>query len=220
MASANQNEITTTTMTSDDQTNTTADDEATDTDEISKDELFHILQNERRRQVLRYVVNREGPFEMRSIAEQVAAWEHDTTVQRLTSDQRQRVYIALYQSHLSKLDDAGLIEYQQSRGIVEVTDMIDVVVPHIDGVENDTDSADDQETADETLPFVPAGADRGEMGYFAGATLLSLALTAGTWANVIPGAALGAVGLTLVVIAIFAATGGAMLWRQGRTTDA
>ena len=90
-----------------------------ETTDISMDEIFHILQNERRRNVLRYLRETDGPVRMRDVAEQAAAWEHDTTVEALTSDQRQRVYIPLYQSHLPKLDKAGLIEYQQKRGIVE-----------------------------------------------------------------------------------------------------
>lgn len=90
-----------------------------ETIDIPMDEIFHILQNERRRNVLQYLRDTDGPVRMRDVAEQVAAWEHDTTVQALTSDQRQRVYIPLYQSHLPKLDKAGLIEYQQKRGIVE-----------------------------------------------------------------------------------------------------
>jgi DNA-binding transcriptional ArsR family regulator len=194
-----------------------AEDEST---EISKDELFHILQNERRRQVLRYVVNREGPFEMRSIAEQVAAWEHDTTVRELTSDERQRVYIALYQSHLSKLDEAGLIEYQQNRGIVEVTDAIDVVIPHVDGIEDHaTDADDDAAAAVGPVPFASDAAPATGW-YFAGATLLSLALTAGVWSNLIPASLLGPLGLTVVVIAIFAATGVVQLGTERRDTDA
>ncbi|WP_049888851.1 DUF7344 domain-containing protein [Natronococcus occultus] len=87
--------------------------------EIPVDEIFHILQNERRRMVLEYLQETDDSVRMRDVAEQVAAWENDTTVEELTSDQRQRVYIPLYQSHLPKLDKAGIIDYQQNRGVVE-----------------------------------------------------------------------------------------------------
>jgi len=36
----------------------------------------------------------------------------------VSSDERKRVYVALYQNHLPQLDDVGLIEYDQSRGRV------------------------------------------------------------------------------------------------------
>lgn len=90
-----------------------------DDGELPVDEIFHILQNERRRMVLEYLQETDSSVRMRDVAEQVAAWENDTTVEELTSDQRQRVYIPLYQSHLPKLDKAGIIDYQQNRGVVE-----------------------------------------------------------------------------------------------------
>ena len=43
--------------------------------------------------------------------EYVAAWENDTTVERIGSTERKRVYTALRQSHLDRMADAGIIEY-------------------------------------------------------------------------------------------------------------
>ncbi|MFL9708804.1 DUF7344 domain-containing protein, partial [Aeromonas veronii] len=54
-------------------------------------------------------------------ATQIAAWEHDTTIENLTSQERKPIYIALYQNHLPKLDKYGLVDYHQSRGIVRTT---------------------------------------------------------------------------------------------------
>jgi hypothetical protein len=112
------------------------------TDGISKDDAFHVLQNARRRAVLRYLVEHDDTerFVMRDVAEEVAAWEHDTTVQQLASDERQRVYIALYQSHLPKLDEHGLIDYNQSRGVVEPKPLVAAVEPYLDeGLYADTE---------------------------------------------------------------------------------
>ncbi len=114
--------------------------------ELSTDQIFHILQNERRRNVLRYLQDTDGPVRMRDVAEQVAAWEHDTTVEALSSDQRQRVYIPLYQSHLPKLDKAGIIEYQKSRGIVERRPLADRLDPYLDPDVNDDPSTDDRQS--------------------------------------------------------------------------
>lgn len=103
-----------------------------DEQNLTPSDIFHILQNDRRRLVLRYLQGRQEPVRMRDIAEQVAAWEHDTTVEALTSKQRQRVYIPLYQSHLPKLAEAGIINYEQSRGIVERTPLADLFDPYLD----------------------------------------------------------------------------------------
>lgn len=109
---------------------------------LSKDDIFHVLQNARRRAVLRYLL--ENPdrdqFRMRTVAEEVAAWEHDTTVRHLSSTERQRVYIALYQSHLPKLDDFGIIEYDQNRGTIEPTPLLAGVSEYIEpGLHDATD---------------------------------------------------------------------------------
>ena len=97
--------------------------ESTSDDGIARDDLFHVLQCRRRRLVLKYLQEYpgDGPADMSDIAEHIAALEHDTTVDSLRSKERQRVYIALYQSHLPKMDDAGVINYNQDRGLVEAT---------------------------------------------------------------------------------------------------
>jgi DNA-binding transcriptional ArsR family regulator len=99
---------------------------------LSTDEIFHLLQSRRRRAVLRYLRDVEGPVEMRAIAEQVAAWENDTSPQAISSDERQRVYIPLYQSHLPKLDEEGIIEYDKDRGVVRKTPLAAQLVRYLD----------------------------------------------------------------------------------------
>jgi hypothetical protein len=101
---------------------------------ISKDDLFHLLQNGRRRAVLRYFASHpeQEEFNMRTVAEAIAAWENETTVEQLCSDQRQRVYIALYQSHLPKLDEYGVIEYNQSRGRIVPTPLTALFAPYLE----------------------------------------------------------------------------------------
>lgn len=101
---------------------------------LSKDDLFHLLQNGRRRAILRYfaVHPEQEEFNMRTVAEAIAAWENETTVELLTSNQRQRVYIALYQSHLPKLDDYGVIEYNQSRGLIVPTPLTALFEPYLE----------------------------------------------------------------------------------------
>lgn len=100
---------------------------------IAKDTVFHLLQNSRRRSVLRLLIACDADgVSMREVAERVAAWENDTTVSRLSSMERQRVYIALYQSHLPKLDDHGVIEYDRDRGTLRAMPLITVFEPYLD----------------------------------------------------------------------------------------
>ena len=99
---------------------------------LSTDDVFHILQTKRRRDVLRFLRDASEPVRMRDLAEQVAAWEQETTIDRLSSSERQRVYISLYQSHLPKLDERGIVEYDKDRGIVERTALATQFDPFLD----------------------------------------------------------------------------------------
>ncbi|MFC7231253.1 hypothetical protein ACFQMM_07220 [Saliphagus sp. GCM10025308] len=85
---------------------------------LPPDDRYHILQTRRRRDTLRYLRRRDEPVDVRDLAEWVAAREQETTPERLTSRQRQRVYISLYQTHLPKLDEYGVVRYHKDRGAV------------------------------------------------------------------------------------------------------
>lgn len=85
----------------------------------SRDAVFTVLSNARRRHVLRALREEDGSIELGPLAEQVAAWENETTVREITYDQRKRTYTALQQSHLPKMDEAGALEFDKGRGTVE-----------------------------------------------------------------------------------------------------
>jgi len=89
-------------------------------DDLSLDLVFEILKNSRRREVLRYLKDHRERVTLSELAEHVAAIENDTTVKALSSQQRKRVYVGLYQCHLPKLDDMDVVEFNQSRGHVEL----------------------------------------------------------------------------------------------------
>lgn len=86
---------------------------------IGLDEVFGILQNRRRRDVLRYLLEHPTETRLGDLAEQIAARECGKAVSKLDSQERKRVYISLYQCHLPKLADVGVIDYDKPRGIIE-----------------------------------------------------------------------------------------------------
>ena len=121
--------------------------------ELTRDDIFHVLQCRRRRLVLKYLqeYDGDGPATMSDIAEHIAAFEYDTTVAALRSQERQRVYIALYQSHLPKMDKAGVIEYEQDRGLVETTELTKSFDPYLVN-EPSLLSTETEEQSTEPLP--------------------------------------------------------------------
>jgi len=89
-------------------------------DELSLDLIFEILKNERRREVIRYLRDHEKQVTLSDLAEHIAALENDTDVASITSSQRKRVYVGLYQCHLPKMADMGIVQFNQNRGIVSL----------------------------------------------------------------------------------------------------
>jgi len=92
---------------------------------LPRDEAFDVLRNQRRRFVLHYLEATGDAAELGEIATRVAAWENDVAVEAVTADQRKRVYTTLQQSHLPRMDDAGIVEYDPDRGTVQPTDRAD-----------------------------------------------------------------------------------------------
>lgn len=97
------------------------------------DEVFEILKNHRRRLVIQFLNKHGGDSTLSTLAEHIAAIENDTTVQQLSSAQRKRVYVGLYQSHLPKMDEMDVVDFDQDRGTVELstnaTDVLDYLEP-------------------------------------------------------------------------------------------
>jgi hypothetical protein len=98
-----------------------------DASRLSKDVIFEVLKNRRRRDVLEYLQAAEGTVTLSELAERIAAWENDVPVSALNSTQRKRVYVALYQTHLPKMDDVGVIDYDSDRGTVELSENADLL---------------------------------------------------------------------------------------------
>jgi hypothetical protein len=93
--------------------------------DLPKSEVFEILRNERRRYLLHYLKTYDAPVELGDLATRIAAWEHDEPVEAVTSDERKRVYTTLQQTHLPKLDEAQIVEYDRDRGLVDRTEHTD-----------------------------------------------------------------------------------------------
>jgi len=106
------------------------------TREVSEDELFDVLANQRRRFAL-HLLKKEGDetIAIGDMAEQIAAWENGIDTTEITGSERKRVYTALQQSHLPMMDDAGVVRFNKNRGTVEPTPALQDVDLYMDVVE-------------------------------------------------------------------------------------
>lgn len=151
---------------------------------LPRDEVFEVLSNDRRRCALHYLKQHDGRrVELRELVDHVTAWENDTSTAEIDSTERKRVYTALRQNHLPKLEEAGIIEYEHMRGEVELTD-------HAREVEL-------------YLEFVPHN-DIPWSEYYLGLSAVGAALIAAVWFRVFPFAELSGLGLAVILVALFA----------------
>ncbi|EMA59351.1 DUF7344 domain-containing protein [Halorubrum lipolyticum] len=119
---------------------------------LEKGEIFDLLKNSRRRSIIQYLRAHDGYAELNDVAEHIAADENDITVRELSSDQRKRVYIGLYQCHLPKMDTLGVVEYDKNRGTIELQDSVSQLLAYMDPVDED----ETEETAPDREWLAPA----------------------------------------------------------------
>lgn len=86
---------------------------------VPLDTVYDILRNERRRLILHYLVSvPDHEAAIGSLATQIAAWENGIPHSAVTSTLRKRTYNTLQQTHLPRMDEAGLVDYDHHRGTV------------------------------------------------------------------------------------------------------
>jgi len=104
---------------------------------LSQDDVFELLSSPRRRYVLYHLREAKEPIELTTLAEQVAAWENETSVDEITEQERKRVYVSLYQTHIPRLDEAGVVSYDKDSGMV-------MLQPDADEIDTYLNSSDEE----------------------------------------------------------------------------
>jgi DNA-binding transcriptional ArsR family regulator len=151
-------------------------------DGLSQDEVFEVLKSPRRRYALYYLRQEGGETQLSDLTEQVAAWENETTPAALSTEQRKRVYISLYQTHLPKLDEANIVDYDRDEGIVRLGDRasdLDIYLGDVSREEFPWDS------------------------YYLGLVGASSLLVAAVWLDVYPFGVIPGLVLATLILAVF-----------------
>jgi len=95
--------------------------------DLSKDEIHHILSNSRRRAVINEL-REESPQTQRQLVDNVTKREFQKDISRVHSSERKRVHVSLYQCHLPKLRNHGIIKGNDP---IELDDNIDCLRPYL-----------------------------------------------------------------------------------------
>lgn len=100
--------------------------------DLDRDQLFALLQSERRRRTVRHLLDFVGePMPVDALATAIARREHETPAEGLDSAVRERVGIALDHAHLPELAAAGVVEYDREEGRVTATPEIAALEPYL-----------------------------------------------------------------------------------------
>lgn len=78
---------------------------------LSQDLIFDLLSNPRRRFILYYLRIASDSVKLPDLAKEIASWEYDTPIEELKDKEQKRAYVSLYQTHVPKLVEAGLVDY-------------------------------------------------------------------------------------------------------------
>jgi DNA-binding transcriptional ArsR family regulator len=89
--------------------------------ELSRDQIFELLSNPRRRMVLYYLREHGGSSTVTDLTREIASLEYDIPADELTRQQRKRIYVSLYQTHIPKLAEDGVIDYDEDSNAVRLT---------------------------------------------------------------------------------------------------
>jgi hypothetical protein len=99
---------------------------------LSEGEIHDVLRNRRRRLVLERLQDAGGSESVRDLAERIASIESGETPP--PRNVRQSVYVSLHQTHLPKLDELGIADYDSDEKVVTLADNADDVAVYMEVV--------------------------------------------------------------------------------------
>jgi hypothetical protein len=95
-------------------------------------EIHEVLSNERRQLILEFLRDAGGILTARELSERIA--EVETGERPPPRNIRQSAYVSLHQTHLPKLDELDIIEYDQSAKTVELNERAEQVSVYMETV--------------------------------------------------------------------------------------
>lgn len=95
----------------------------TERDGAALEQIRKAVRNMRRRYILYYLNHNGGAARIDELVDRIAAWEHGTATGEVPGRKRDSVYSSLYQTHLPKLEQIGLVRYDADDKLVSITEV-------------------------------------------------------------------------------------------------
>lgn len=99
--------------------------------ELSKDQAFDVLRNSRRRAVISALRRSGGSLSLEALTTRVAADEYGIPSDELSSDQYKRVYTGLYQCHLGRMGELGVIDFEKESKTIRLCKAASELDPYL-----------------------------------------------------------------------------------------
>jgi len=156
---------------------------------LSEDEIFEVLSNRRRRYTLHVLhQHRDHRADLSTVSREVAACETDKQVPEVDGQERKRVYTSLQQFHLPKMEERGIVEFDDNEGVIQLGEAAEDLDIYLE---------------------VTEGRDPPWSVYYLGLAGICAALVVLSWAGVAPLASIpnGAwIAFVLTTLTVFAVT--------------
>lgn len=85
-------------------------------------DILNCLTVARRRRILAVLIKQSTSLTEEELARGVGTVEKDVSVENLPADNLGQLQLSLHHNHLPRLDDVGLVEWNQTRGTVQMAD--------------------------------------------------------------------------------------------------
>jgi len=99
---------------------------------LEEGEIHDVLRNHRRRLAIKTLQDSDGSASVRELSEEVATRE--TGESPAPRNKRQSVYVSLHQTHLPKLDELGIVEYDSDSNTVRLQERVEEVEVYMEVV--------------------------------------------------------------------------------------
>ena len=92
---------------------------------LPEETIFELLANRRRRYTIHALKRAGEPMEVADLSTRITAWERGVDPETIDYDDRRNVHTVLTRTHLPKLDEHDVVEYDDEAKVVEPTPALD-----------------------------------------------------------------------------------------------
>ena len=99
---------------------------------LSPDTALRLISHAYRRALLDCLYHHDCSLALADAAEAVVEMNDDRPIQEIPAEDVKKVYVSLYHSHIPKLSDREVVQYEQERDLVSLTDRGEELVEAMD----------------------------------------------------------------------------------------